>query len=320
MDIHRLEVFCKVVDLQSFTKAAEASFLTQPTVSEHIRALEETLDEKLVDRLGREVLPTPAGKILYRYARNIIALRDEAIQALDRYKGKLSGHLLIGASTIPGTYILPEIVGKFKTQHPSIQITIKISGSGEVIERIRDGALEIGMIGARMTDRRVVLQEVFSDELVLTVFPDHPWARRKSIRLDELEGEPFIMREKGSGTRMVMHQVLEAHGFDPGGLNGVAEMGSTEAVRQGIKARIGISILSSQAVVEDVQRNTLVTVELEGVRFLRPFYLVQRKNRQISPLGNAFLTFLRSVAAERNHAAVAAAQGTFDPPSPASVG
>lgn len=301
MDIHRLEVFCRVVDLQSFTKAAEASFLTQPTVSEHIRALEEALDEKLVDRLGREVLPTPAGKILYRYARNIIALRDEAIQALDRYKGKLSGHLLIGASTIPGTYILPEIIGLFKAQYPSIQITLKISGSGEVVERIREGALEIGMVGARWSDRRVVLEEAFSDELVLTVYPDHPWAARKSIRLEELEGEPFIMREKGSGTRMVMHQILEANGFDPARLNGMAEMGSTEAVRQGIKARIGISILSARAVAEDIQRGALATLETEGVRFLRPFYLVQRKNRQISPLGSAFLGYLQKVAAERNH-------------------
>jgi DNA-binding transcriptional LysR family regulator len=301
MDIHRLEVFCRVVDLQSFTKAAEASFLTQPTVSEHIRALEEALDEKLVDRLGREVLPTPAGKILYRYARNIIALRDEAIQALDRYKGKLSGHLLIGASTIPGTYILPEIIGLFKAQYPSIQITLKISGSGEVVERIREGALEIGMVGARWSDRRVVLEEAFSDELVLTVYPDHPWAERKSIRLEELEGEPFIMREKGSGTRMVMHQILEANGFDPARLNGMAEMGSTEAVRQGIKARIGISILSARAVAEDIQRGALATLETEGVRFLRPFYLVQRKNRQISPLGSAFLGYLQKVAAERNH-------------------
>ncbi len=299
MDIHRLEVFCRVVDLQSFTKAAEASFLTQPTVSEHIRALEETLDEKLVDRLGREVLPTPAGKILYRYARNIIALRDEAIQALDRYKGKLSGHLLIGASTIPGTYILPEIIGAFKTQYPSIQITLKISDSGEVIDRIREGSLEIGMVGARWSDRRVVLEEAFSDELVLTVYPDHPWAARETIRLEELEGEPFIMREKGSGTRMVMHQILEANGFDPAHLNGVAEMGSTEAVRQGIKARIGISILSARAVAEDVQRGTLVTLETEGVRFLRPFYLVQRKKRQISPLGTAFLGYLQAAAAER---------------------
>ncbi len=111
------------------------------------------------------------------------------------------------------------------------------------------------------------------------------------------------MREKGSGTRMVMQQILEAHGFDPARLNGVAEMGSTEAVRQGIKARIGISILSSQAVAEDVQRGTLVTVETEGVRFLRPFYLVQRKNRQISPLGSAFLGFLQTAAAERNRKA-----------------
>lgn len=300
MDIHRLEVFCRVIDLQSFTKAAEASFLTQPTVSEHIRALEETLNEKLVDRLGREVLPTPAGKILYRYARNIIALRDEAIQALDRYRGKLSGHLLIGASTIPGTYILPGIIGAFKAQYPSIQITLKISGSGEVVDRVREGTLEIGMIGARWSDRRVVLEEAFSDELVLAVYPDHPWARHRSIRLDALQDEPFIMREKGSGTRMVMHQILEANGFDPALLHAVAEMGSTEAVRQGIKARIGISILSAQAVAEDVQRGTLVIVGTEGIRFLRPFYLVQRKNRQLSPLGSAFLGFLKAAAAERN--------------------
>jgi DNA-binding transcriptional LysR family regulator len=301
MDIHRLEVFCKVVDLQSFTKAAEASFLTQPTVSEHIRALEEALDEKLVDRLGREILPTPAGKILYRYARNIIALRDEAIQALDRYKGKLSGHLLIGASTIPGSYILPEIIGAFKSRYPAIQVTLMISGSGEVIDKIRDGILEIGMVGAKWSDRRVVLEEAFSDELVLTVYPEHPWAQRKSVRLDDLEGEPFIMREKGSGTRMVMHQLLEASGFDPGRLNGVAEMGSTEAVRQGIKAKIGISILSSQAVAEDIQRGTLMSLELEGVNFHRPFYLVQRKKRQLSPLGTAFLGFLHAAASERNH-------------------
>jgi DNA-binding transcriptional LysR family regulator len=156
------------------------------------------------------------------------------------------------------------------------------------------------MVGARWSDRRVVLTEAFSDELVLAVYRDHPWAARKSIRLEELEGEPFIMREKGSGTRMVMHQILEANGFDPAHLNGVAEMGSTEAVRQGIKARIGISILSARAVDEDIQRGTLVALEMEGVRFLRPFYLVQRKNRQISPLGTAFLGYLQTVAAERN--------------------
>lgn len=293
MDIHRLEVFCKVVELQSFTKAADAVCLTQPTVSEHIRALEEALGEKLVDRLGREIQPTPAGRILYRYARDIIQLRDEAIQAIEKYKGNLSGSLLIGASTIPGTYILPQVVGSFKTLYPSIQVTLRIASSSEIVDRIIEGGLEIGLIGARLDDRRILLEEVFSDELLLVVYPEHPWARRGSISIDEIVGEPFILRERGSGTRIVMNDLLETHGFSPSRLRLVAEMGSTEAVRQGIKAKIGISILSARAVAEDLERGTLFAVPLNDIRFSRPFYLAHRKNRQLSPLCAAFLRHLR---------------------------
>ncbi len=293
MNIHRLAVFCKVLELQSFTKAAEAVCLTQPTVSEHIRALEEVVGEKLVDRLGREVLPTPAGKILYQYARDIIQLRDEAIQAIEKFKGNLSGALLIGASTIPGTYILPELIGEFKKMYPSIQITLKISSSAEVVEKILDGTVEFGVIGARWEDRRITLEEAFSDELVLTVFEGHPWEDRKSVRIEEVAGEPFILRERGSGTRMVMNQALDAIGFSASRLNVVAEMGSTEAVRQGIKAKIGISILSHRAVAEDVDRGSLATVPVEDIRLSRPFYLAQRKNKQLSPLCSAFLNHLR---------------------------
>ena len=204
MDIHRLEVFCKVLELQSFTKAADAVFLTQPTVSEHIRALEETVGEKLLDRLGREVLPTPAGKILYQYARDIIRLRNEALQAIDRYKGILSGHLMIGASTVPGAYLLPRLIGSFKTIYPAIQITLRISDSAEVVAKIIDGSLEAGLIGAKWEDRRIVVEEVFSDELVLGVYPEHPWAEKRVVAVEELANEPFILRERGSGTRRVM--------------------------------------------------------------------------------------------------------------------
>jgi len=297
MDIHRLEVFCRVVEMRSFTKAAEVVFLTQPTVSEHLRALEEMVGEKLVDRLGREVLPTPAGKILYRYARDIIRLRNEAIQAIANYKGILAGHLTIGASTIPGTYILPPFIGTFKTRYPAIQITLRISDSAAVVDRVIDGSLEAGLIGARWDDRRIILEEIFSDELVLAVYPEHPWAERRAVDLEELANQPFVLRERGSGTRRVMVQAFEAHGFNPSRLNVVAEMGSTEAVRQGIKARIGISILSSHAVVEDIQRGTLLKMPINDVPISRSFYLVQRKNRQSSPLCTAFLNHLRSEAA-----------------------
>jgi DNA-binding transcriptional LysR family regulator len=296
MDIHRLEVFCKVVEMQSFTRAADAVFLTQPTVSEHIRALEELVGEKLVDRLGREVLPTLAGKILYQYARDIIRLRNEAIQAIDRYKGNLSGHLTIGASTIPGTYLLPVLIGSFKAHYPAIQLTLRISDSAEVVERIIDGGLEAGLIGAPWDDRRITLEEVFSDELVLAVYPEHPWADGRVIAMEDLANEPFILRERGSGTRRVMAQALERHGFNPSRLHVVAEMGSTEAIRQGIKARIGVSILSFHAMAEDIERETIAKVDITGVSITRSFYLVQRKNRQSSPLCIAFLKHLRSEA------------------------
>jgi len=296
MDIHRLEVFCKVVELQSFTKAADASFLTQPTVSEHIRVLEEMAGERLLDRFGREVMPTPAGKILYKYARQMIQLRNEALQALDRYKGVLSGHLNIGASTIPGTYTLPALIGSFKSAYPTIQITLKISSSGQIVEKILDGTLEAGLIGAKWADRRIILEEAFADELVLAVPHNHPWASKDAVTLEELAAEPFILRERGSGTRIVTFQALEGAGFDPSRLKPMAEMGSTEAIRQGIKAGIGVSILSAQAVAEDVERKTLAIVPLEGIQIRRPFYLAQRKNRQSSPLCAAFLEHLRKNA------------------------
>jgi DNA-binding transcriptional LysR family regulator len=157
--------------------------------------------------------------------------------------------------------------------------------------------MEAGLIGARWEDRRIVLEEIFSDELVLVVFPDHPWARIGRVTLDALAGEPFILRERGSGTRMVMHQALNAGGLDPSRLRVIAEMGSTEAVRQGIKARIGVSILSSQAVAEDVSRKSLFIVSLDGIKILRPFFLARRKNRQLSPLCSAFLDHLRVMTA-----------------------
>jgi DNA-binding transcriptional LysR family regulator len=300
MDIHRLEVFCRVLEFKSFTKAADAVFLTQPTVSEHIRALEEEVGERLIDRLGREILPTPAGKILYHYAKDLIRIRNSAVQAIQRFKGDLSGHLLMGASTIPGTYILPALLGSFKARFPSILVTLKIGGSGEIVEKVIDGNLELGLIGVKWDDRRILLEEIFSDELILVVHPDHPWARKKAVELGDLEGEPFILRERGSGTRMVMNQALEAHGFSPSRISAVAEMGSTEAVRQGIKARIGVSILSLQAVTDDLARGDLVAVSVNGLRLSRSFYLALRKNRQPSPLCTAFLGYIREKAAEVN--------------------
>ncbi len=287
-------VFCKVVELKSFTKASEAVLLSQPSVSESIRLLEEAFGVKLLDRLGREVLPTPAGQILHQYARRILQLRDAAVQAIEDFKGNLSGTLHLGASTIPGAYILPRFIETFKANHPSIRVALKIAGTSQVAQNLLDGDLELGIIGARWKDHLLDSEEIFADELILAVFPGHPWAGRKTVPVQSLKDEPFILREAGSGTRLVMTQALKDHGFDPAQLTAVAEMGSSEAVRQSVKSRLGISILSSLAVQEDLATGNLVQVGIEGLRMPRPFYLAQRKGRQLTPLAQAFLNHLKS--------------------------
>ena len=292
MDLHRLEVFCKVVELKSFTKAAEAIFLSQPTVSEHIRSLEEMLGERLVDRLGREALPTQAGQLLYKYARKILRLRQEAMQAMASYRGTLAGHLSLGASTIPGAYILPQRIGAFKKLHPAIQITLSIGNSRTVADGVLAGDTEFGVVGARWSDPALEWLEILDDELVLAVYPSHPFAEKKEVKPAQLLNEPMIIRERDSGTRRVVTQLLEKH-LDLDRLQIVAEMGSTEAVRQGIKSEVGIAILSSRAVAEDIERGSLVTVPLANIRLSRPFYLIIRKNRQSSPICSTFLDFLQ---------------------------
>lgn len=294
MDIRRLEVFCRVVELGSFTKAAEAVLLSQPTISEHIKTLEDMVGERLLDRLGREVLPTPAGKILYRYAKKMIQIKEEAVQAMAAYRGDLTGALHLGASTIPGTYILPRLIGLFKQRHPEVQISVHIAGTKEVADAVAEGRHELGLVGSMWKDRRLSFERIFSDELVLVVPKDHRWARETSIPLERLAEEPFIARHRGSGTRMVTYDILENAGFDLQRLKVVAEMSTTEAVRQSVKAGIGISILSRQAVAEDVAHGSLAVVPIDGVSFHRPFYLVKRKGREASPISLAFEEHLRT--------------------------
>jgi DNA-binding transcriptional LysR family regulator len=295
VDIRRLEVFCKVVDLGSFTRAAEAALLSQPSVSEHIRTLEDQFGEKLIDRLGRSAQPTHAGKILYQYARRIINLKDEVTQAISQYQGNLVGQLAVGASTIPGAYLLPRQIEAFKSEHLAVELMLKISGTAQIVDEVLNGRLELGLVGTQWKDQRIECEQMFGDELVLTVHPDHPWASRQSVLPAELMDTPFILREPGSGTRMEMVQFLKDAGVECSHFQVVAEMGSNEAVRQGVRAQIGVSILSLLSVQEDLDRGMLCRVAIQGVTMPRSFYLIQRKNRQLSPLATAFYHHLQQV-------------------------
>jgi len=306
MEIRKLEVFCKIVELKSFTKAAAAVRLSQPTVSDHIRTLEEELGQKLIDRLGREVVPTPVGQLLYSYATKILRLQQETLQAIGQYNGNLSGSTLIGASTIPGTYILPKLISSFRTQFPEIKTVVHIHGSQAIAKKVLDGEYDLGLIGAIWNEKGLEWTALFQDTLTLVAHPDNSLNKGQPLTVRDLFSQPFIFREPGSGTRKVVAHILATRGFKEADLQDVALLGSNEAVKEAVKAGIGISMLSRRSVVEDVHQGTLVALPLEDISGERPFYLIRRKNRALAPVAAAFADHLLAAAEQENASALAA--------------
>jgi DNA-binding transcriptional LysR family regulator len=299
MDLRRLEVFVKVAELGSFSRAAEALFLTQPTVSEHVRALEEDLGVQLLDRLGRGAAPTPAGQLLLGYARRILVLTREARQAVDRFQGRLFGELVVGGSTIPGEYILPALIGQFKTKYPDISISLRVGSSQQVTEWVEEGRIEIGLVGARPGSRALVARELMADRMVIVVPPDHTWAKRESVTLAELRAEPLVLRERGSGTREAFERALAEAGTELATLRVAGEMGSTQAVKQAVRAGIGVTLISKLAVEDECRARLLVCLSVRDLEVRRSFHLITHRDRSRSPLAQAFLEFVESQTTER---------------------
>jgi len=291
-DIHKLEIFKKVSELKSFSKAAKDMYLTQPTVSQHIHWLENFFGVKLFDRLGKEVTLTKAGEILYSYAQQIVSLAGEAQQALDHYIGRKKGHLVVGGSTIPGEYILPPLLGEFKKRYPEITVTLRIGDTEEIIEELLNNRIELGIIGAKIQNPRLHFTRFIDEELFVIVPKGHRWWRKTSVDAGELSEEPFIMREQGSGTRMSMEKKLRSSGVLPEKLNMIIEAGSTTAVKEAVRAGLGISIISGLAVRDDVRMKSMKKLRINNIRLTRRFFTVQDKRRTSSPLCKDFVGFL----------------------------
>ncbi len=293
MDLWQLHIFCRVVECKSFSKAAEAVHLSQPTVSSHIKDLEAHFKCSLIDRLSKEAAPTAAGRLLYGYARRMLALREEAETALAQHQGKMQGHLIIGGSTIPGGYLLPRAIGKFKLRYPQIRPALIIADTQRIIAGIGDGTIEVGVVGAESRDKSILQERLIEDQMLLIVPAHHPWSGLKTVLLEQLLREPFIVREHGSGTLKSIQERLRQKGRTVEELNIVAEMGSTEAVRQGIRDGIGVSILSTLAVSEDLQSGALKALSVEGLSLTRSLYITRHRQRSLSPLAAAFVEFLK---------------------------
>jgi len=219
---------------------------------------------------------------------------DRIAIALEQFLGRVSGVLKVGASTIPGEYVLPPLIGRYREKYPQVTIALQIGDSRGIAEAVLAGQVELGVVGAKPDHRAADTIEFMPDELVVVVPPGHPWVGRRQVTLDDLKPEPLIVREAGSGSREALETALNEVGSGLAGMRVIAELGSTSAVKQAVKAGVGISIISKRAVEEECQHGLLWGVKLRDLRFTRQFYVITHAGRSRSPLCQAFLEFLRA--------------------------
>ncbi len=289
MNLKQLEVFVAVAETGSFTQGAEKSFLTQSTVSQHISALESEFGIRLLDRTGKGVYLTEGGRIFYDYARRILAGTGEMTAAIRRFKGLEQVVLRIGASNIPGIYMIPGFLSFFRAIHPGVTVSVVQGDSHEILERLKGNEIEMGFIGGIYNDDSVEFHHLACDEIVLVVDSRHPWKGKGEIAPEELAGASFVFREEGSGTRKSVIEALERAGIKSDSLNVMACLGSNEAVKQAVCHGGGVSFLSELSVSKECDRGELFRVPVRGISIKRRLYCASRRGREISPAARSFL-------------------------------
>ncbi len=290
MDIHHLRVFASVYRHRSFSKAAEELHLTQPTVSDHIRALEQELKCRLFDRLPRKIIPTSEAAFLIGKAQEIMEKIEGFTGALGEFRKDLSGHLIVGASTIPGTYILPGLTAAFRQKNPAVLFEIVVSDSREILDKVAGDELLIGIVGSKLESRQIDYKPFRDDELI-AIAPGSSDLKR-DIGIREMAAGPLIMREQGSGTRREFEKILEKEEIDLHQLTIAGIFGSTDAVKQAVKEGMGLSIISRRAVKDELKCGMLREIRIKDADMKRRFYVITHRKRTLPHLYKLFVSYL----------------------------
>ncbi|MFB6345040.1 MAG: LysR substrate-binding domain-containing protein [bacterium] len=287
------EVFYHVVELGGFSEAASKMNLSQPTVSQHVKNLEETLGETLILRDGTDLSLTPVGEICYRKMTELQAIKNDLEEELQSHREASQGDLTIGASTIPGEFLLPRVLPDFRDQHRKGTIQIDIDESSSILERLEDGDLRWGVTGREPTSSALNSSAIIVDKMRL-VESSTPETGKETITLEELTRQPYVGRGARSGTRIAVETFLSNQGMDPeDDLNTVARLGTVQSVREAVINGLGIAFLPESVVQRDLRSGRLKIIETEFEPIERTFYGVENRFLGVPPSIDAFRTFLR---------------------------
>jgi DNA-binding transcriptional LysR family regulator len=288
-NLNQLRVFHAVATLKSFTHAAEAVHLTQPGISKHIKELEEFYEVCLFERRTRSIALTQAGEILLAATQQITVCLEKAERQLKEL-GNAPSRLALAATFTVGLYILPSRLAVFRQQHPKIETTLDIFPAKIMEQKLLKDSFDVGLAGHKISNRSLVAVGFFSDELVVIVPPQHPWASRKRrVRPEELRKEPFVATATYSGTRCVVEDRLRRNGVK---LTKVADFGNMEAVKKAVEAGLGVSVLSRSVIQRELSAGLLRMLPLAGRGMYRTFFLVHRRKKYLSPAAQVFIESL----------------------------
>lgn len=292
MEFKQIEAFVNVVKHKSFSKAADASFLTQPTISAHVSALERELGVPLLERLGKESRPTKEGRAFYKYALDMINTREKALLSIKQNGQELEGVLEIQASSIPGQYMVPELISVFSERYPKVRFYVEQSDSAAVLENLCEQKTEIGFAGC-FKDNGLLYERINSMQSVLITPKTEEykklWEKRHVVDIAQMEGKAFIWREEGSATREAFEQLYaERIGERP---SVIATMNSIEAIKRAVSWNLGVAILPEIS-VDRAEDEGIFSFELRDEAFDREFYLISKRNAVLSPVASAFRKFV----------------------------
>ncbi len=289
MDYDQLASFLEVAKLQSFSRAAEKIYRTQPAISSQVRLLEQECGEKLFDRSGKKVLLTPAGEILRRYAQKLLDMQKEALQAIAELNQTPRGKLYIGANEATCLYVLPNTFARFKRLYPLVQISIYRNFSHKILQKVQEGAVDLGIVTLPLTANNMEVISVFRDEVQVVVAKNHPLAKRRSVTVEEVAHYPLIVPKTGH-TRVVLDRLLRPYREH---IQISMELASVETIKKFVGAGLGISLISRTYAQAEVAARLLKLIPLEGQDLHRELGLIYRRDRYLSLPAKVFIDVVR---------------------------
>ncbi len=291
MHIETLKVFCDLVEMQSFSLAAERNFVTQSAVSQQIRTLEEKFKRRLLERVRgrREVRLTTAGEVFYREAKNVLESYNQLNESMSSMVGKISGVVKVATVYSVGLHELPPVVREFMTKFPSAKIDLEYSRTTRVMRDVLNGTIELGVIAFPEARRGLTIVPMHSDRLVLICPPNHEFAEREEVKVKELQGLDFVLFERDIPTRKATDKILKSYGVE---VRKAAEFDNIETIKRAVEVGFGLAIVPHPSVMDEERNGQLSVIKFAEKDWIRPVGVVYRTDRNLSLAAKKFVQLL----------------------------